>query len=181
MLQKAKEWIEKSIKHLDFEFWKLQTGRANPSLVEDVLVDTYWSTGPIKNAASVNLLDFQTIIIKPWDKSTIWAIAKWITASWIWLNPQTMADSVMIKIPALTEERRREISKIAKGLAEEAKIWVRNVRWEIQRMIKKAEDDKEISEDIAKDLMTDLQKLVDDANKRIDEHYKHKDAEIMKI
>ncbi len=92
-----------------------------------------------------------------------------------------MADSILIKVPPLTEDRRREVSKIAKGLSEEAKISVRNARAESQKVIKKAEDDKEISEDQEKDLMNELQKLIDEANKKIDEHYKHKDAEIMKI
>ena len=92
-----------------------------------------------------------------------------------------MADSVMIKMPMLTEERRKEVSKIAKNLAEEAKISVRNARQESLKDIKKAEDEKEISEDIKKQTENELQKLIDDANKRIEEHYKHKDADIMKI
>lgn len=181
MLEKAKEWIEKAVKHLDLEYSKLQLGRANPSLVESILVEKYISTQPIQNIASVSNLDSQTLSIKPRDKSDIHPIAKAITESGLWLNPQTMADSVMLKIPLLTEERRKEISKIAKNLAEDAKISIRNVRWEIQKVIKKAEEDKEISEDQEKDYLNDLQKLVDDANKKIEEHYKHKDIEIMKI
>lgn len=181
MLTKAKDWIEKAIKHLDLEYSKLQLGRANPAMVESILVEQYGSMQPLQNVASVSNLDAQTLTIKPWDKWVIHSIAKAITDSWMWLNPQTMADSVMIKIPPLTEERRREVAKIAKVLAEEAKVSVRNARQESLKVIKKAEDDKEISEDIRKQNENDLQKLIDEANKRVDEHFKKKEADIMKI
>lgn len=181
MLEKAKEWIEKNLKHLDIEYSKLQLGRANPIMVEWVLVDHYGSTQPIQNMASVSNLDAQTLIIKPWDRSVVHAIAKAITESGLWLNPQTMADSIMIKVPPLTEERRKEVSKIAKKMAEDAKVWVRNVRADIMKVIKSAEDEKEISEDQRKDLESELQKMIDDANKKVEDHYKHKDADIMKI
>ena len=181
MLQKAKDWIEKTIKHLDTEFGKLQLGRANPSLIEWIMVEQYGSFQPIKNMASVSNLDSQTLTIIPWDKSALHTIAKGITESGMWLNPQSMADSIMIKIPIMTEERRIEITKIAKRLAEDGKIWVRNARADAVKIIKKAEDDKEISEDQAKDYMNDLQKLIDEANKKIEEHLKHKEADIMKV
>ena len=180
MLTKAKEWIDKSMKHLELEYSKLQLWRANPVMVESILVEQYGSFQPIQNVASVSNLDAQTLSIKPWDKTIIHAIAKAISDSGMWLNPQTMADSVMIKIPPLTEERRKEVSKIAKWLAEDAKVSVRNARQESLKVIKKAEDDKEISEDLRKQYENDLQKMVDDANKRIDDFYKQKDADIMK-
>lgn len=181
MLTKAKDWISKAIKHLEIEYSKLQLWRANPVMVESILVEQYWSFQPLQNISSISNLDAQTLSIKPWDKSVIHAIAKAITDSAMWLNPQTMADSIIIKIPPLTEERRKEVSKIAKWLAEEAKVSVRNARQESLKVIKKAEDDKEISEDVRKQAENDLQKLVDDANKKIDELYKKKDVDIMKI
>ncbi|MDD2907967.1 MAG: ribosome recycling factor [Candidatus Gracilibacteria bacterium] len=181
MLTKAKEGIDKAIKHLDLEYSKLQLGRANPAMVESVLIEQYGSLQPLQNIATVSNLDAQTLTIKPWDKNVIHAIAKAITESGLGLNPQTMADSIMIKMPLLTEERRKEVAKIAKNLAEDAKISVRNARQDSLKIIKKAEDDKEISEDIKKQAENDLQKLIDDANKKIEEHYKHKDADIMKI
>jgi ribosome recycling factor len=156
-------------------------GRANPALVEDILVDSYGAMQPLKNTATVGLLDSQTLSIKPWDKSVIHAIAKAITDADLGLNPQTMADSVMIKVPPMTEERRRDIAKIAKKLAEDAKVSVRNVRADAMKNIKKSEDDKEISEDERKDLEADLQKSIDAANKSIEEHFKHKEADIMKV
>lgn len=181
MLTKAKEWIEKAIKHLDVEFSKLQLGRANPVLVEDIRVEQYGSLQPLKNMASVSNLDSQTLSIKPWDRSVIWAIGKAITESWLWLNPQTMADSIMIKVPSLTEERRVELTKVAKKMAEEAKVWVRNARADSHKTIQNAEDNKEISEDDAKDYEEELQKLVDEANKKIEEHLKKKTEDIMKV
>ncbi|NVP17792.1 ribosome recycling factor [Candidatus Gracilibacteria bacterium] len=181
MLAKAKEGIEKAVKHLDLEYSKLQLGRANPAMVESILVDQYGMMQPIQNMATVSNLDAQTLTIKPWDKNAIHPIAKAITEAGLGLNPQTMADSVMIKMPALTEERRKEVAKIAKNLAEEAKISIRNARQESLKDIKKAEDNKEISEDIKKQHENDLQKLIDDANKKVEEHFKHKEADIMKI
>ncbi len=181
MLTKAKEGIEKTIHHLDVEYSKLQLGRANPVMVESIMVEQYGSMQPLQNIAAVSNLDAQTLSIKPWDKTVIHAIAKAISDSGLWLNPQTMADSILIKVPPLTEERRKEISKVAKNMAEDAKVWIRNARAESMKAIKKAEDDKEISEDERKKYETDLQKLIDDANKKVEEHYKAKSADIMKI
>lgn len=181
MLEKAKAWIEKAIKHLDLEYSKLQLGRANPRMVEGILVEQYGSMQPIQNMASVSNLDAQTLSIKPWDKNAVHPIAKAITDANLGLNPQTMADSVMIKIPPMTEERRKEVVKVAKNMAEEAKVSVRNARQESLKDIKKAEDNKEISEDMRKDFENDLQKLVDEANKKIEEHFKQKEVDIMKI
>ncbi len=181
MLTKAKNGIEKALRHLEIEFSKLQLGRANPALVEDIGIESYGSVQPLKNVASVTLLDPQTLSIKPWDRSVIHTIAKAITDAAIWLNPQSMGDSVMIKVPPLTEERRKEIAKIAKRLSEEARVSVRNARWDSHKDISKAKEEKEISEDEAKNFGIDLQKLVDDWNKKIDELYKKKEMDIMKL
>ncbi len=181
MLEKAKESIQKALNHLNLEFNKLQAGRANPSLVEDIRVESYWSLQPIKNIASVWVLDSQTIQISPWDKSQVHLIAKAITEAWVWLNPISQADSVMIKIPALTEERRKDLTKVAKKMSEEAKISVRNGRQDSLKDIKNAKDNKEISEDIAKDEENKLQKFIDDANKKIDEMLRKKEDDIMRV
>ncbi len=181
MLTRAKEGIEKTLKHLNLEYAKLQLGRANPIMVEWIMVDQYGNQQPLQNMAAVSNMDGQTLLIKPWDRTVIHAIAKAISESGLWLNPQTMADSIIIKVPTLTEERRKEVSKIAKKMAEEAKVWIRNTRSESMKVIKKSEDDKQISEDQRKDLETDLQKIIDDANKKIDDQCKHKEADIMKM
>ncbi len=181
MLTNAKDWIKKAINHLENEYSKLQLWRANPALIEDLMIESYGSMQPIKNVASTSLLDSQTLNIKPWDKTVIHTIAKAISDAWMWLNPQTMADSIIIKVPPLTEERRVEITKIAKKLAEEAKVASRNARGESHKLISKAKEDKEISEDEAKRLETELQDIVDNWNKKIDEICKIKEEDIMKI
>ncbi|MCH8518867.1 ribosome recycling factor [Candidatus Gracilibacteria bacterium] len=181
MQQESKELLSKAIHHLESEFGKLQLGRANPSLVEDIRVEQYGSLQPIKNCASVNILDVQTLSIAPWDKSLIHAIAKAITEAGVGLNPQTMGDSVMIKIPPMTEERRRDIVKVVKKFSEEAKISIRNIRAEILKTIKKQEADKLISEDASRDMEDELQKQIDEANKKIDELTKKKESDVMSI
>jgi len=181
MLTKAKDWISKAIRHLESEFAKLQLWRANPAIVESIMVDQYGSMQALQNMASVSNLDSQTLNIKPWDKAALQPIAKAITDSGLGLNPQNMWESIIIKIPQLTEERRIEISKVAKKMAEEAKIWIRNARQDSLKTIKNAEDNKEISEDEKKDYETDLQKVIDEANKNIDEHLKKKSEDIMKV
>ena len=181
MIQQAKQQLEKALHHLEREFGKLQMWRANPALVEDILVEQYGSLAPIKNGATVWVLDAQTISISPWDKSLIHPIAKAITDAGVGLNPQSMADSVLIRVPQLTEERRKEMVKVVKKFTEEGKVSVRNIRADFHKQIKKQETEKEISEDVARNLEEDLQKLIDDTNKKIDEAGKKKEAEVMKV
>ncbi len=181
MLDQAKQQLEKALHHLEGEFGKLQMGRATPALVEDVMIEQYGSMQPLKNSASLNILDPQTLSIAPWDKALIHPIAKAITDAGIGLNPQAQADSVLIKVPQLTQERRTEMCKVVKKFAEEAKVSVRNVRGDFVKQIKKQETDKTLSEDWARDIEGDLQKLVDEHNKTIDEAAKRKESEIMKV
>ena len=181
MLEKAKSWISKTLAHLELEFSKIQLGRANPSLIEDLMIEQYWTMQTLKSVASINVMDGQTLSVKPWDKTILQVVAKSISDSGMWLNPQTMADSILIKVPALTEERRRDIVKIVKKLTEEAKVWVRNARLTSHKLISKAKEEKQITEDEARDLDEDLQKIVDDSNKTIDELSQKKQDDIMKI
>jgi len=136
---------------------------------------------PIKNSASINILDSQTLSIAPWDKELIAVIAKAITVSGIGLNPQAMADSILIRIPAMTEDRRKDMVKIVKKMCEEAKVSIRNARSDSHKMIKNALADKEISEDQSKSYEWDLQDLINDANKKVDELGKKKEEDVMKI
>ena len=181
MINKVKESIEKSIKHLEIEYSKLQLGRANPIMIEWIMIEQYGSMQALQNLSSISNLDAQTLIIKPWDKTIIHSIAKSISDSNLWLNPQNMADSILIKVPALTEERRKELVKVAKSMSEDAKVGIRNARADAMKDIKNSEDSKEISEDQRKDLENDLQKIIDDANSNIENHFKHKEIDIMKI
>lgn len=181
MLEEAKKQIEKSLHHLESEFGKLQMWRANPALIEDIMVEQYGSQQPIKNSATIWILDPQTLSISPWDKDLIGTIAKAISAANIGLNPQAGAESILIKVPQMTEETRRDMTKVVKKYGEDAKVSVRNIRGDIHKQISKMKTEKEISEDEAKDLENDLQKIVDEANKTIDDATKHKEADVMKV
>ncbi len=173
--------LSKSQDHFRGELAKLQVGRANPAIVEGVTVLVYGSAQPLKNIASVSVMDPQTLSIQPWDKTLIRDIDKAITDANLGLNPQNNGESIMIKIPTLTEERRKDLVKIAKRLAEEGRIALRNIRADYQKKIKNAETAKEISEDIAKGYETELQKAIDTEGKSIDTLLGAKETDIMKV
>ncbi|NDK19518.1 ribosome recycling factor [Candidatus Gracilibacteria bacterium] len=171
--------LQKAEQHLHDEFAKLQVGRANPAIVESITVMVYGSVQPLRNVASVGTLDAQTISIQPWDKTVLRDIAKAINDANIGLNPQDNGESILIRIPALTEERRRDLAKIAKKLSEEGKVTVRNIRQDYLKKIKS--QDESVSEDIVKQQEKDLQKSIDEAIVLVDKMTKHKEEEIMKI
>jgi len=171
--------LQKAEQHLHDEFAKLQVGRANPAIVESITVMVYGSVQPLRNVASVGTLDAQTISIQPWDKTVLRDIAKAINDANIGLNPQDNGESILIRIPALTEERRRDLAKIAKKLSEEWKVTVRNIRQDYLKKIKS--QDESVSEDIVKQQEKDLQKSIDEAIVLVDKMTKHKEEEIMKI
>ena len=181
MLAQLPAELKKVTEHLKNEFAKLQVGRANPALVDDISVSAYGNHQPLKNCASVSVLDAQTLSISPWDKSLLRDISKGISDSGIGLNPQDNGESITLRIPPMTEDRRRDLTKFAKKMSEEAKVSVRNIRQDHLKRITNAKNAKEISEDIAKQNENDLQKQVDAATKSIDEMLSHKEVEIMKI
>ena len=135
MISQIEEHLNKAIHHLEHEFWKLQMGRANPALVEDVMIEQYGSMQPIKNSASIGILDQQTLTISPWDKELVWVITKAIIAANIGLNPQSWADNIMIKVPQMTEETRKDMAKVVKKFWEDAKVSIRNIRWDFHKQI----------------------------------------------
>ena len=179
MLHTLTSDLEKAEQHLHDEFAKLQVGRANPAIVESITVMVYGSVQPLRNVASVGTLDAQTISIQPWDKTVLRDIAKAINDANIGLNPQDNGESILIRIPALTEERRRDLAKIAKKLSEEGKVTVRNIRQDYLKKIKS--QDESVSEDIVKQQEKDLQQSIDEAIVLVDKMTKHKEEEIMKI
>lgn len=168
----------KTIEHLKMELGKLQTGRASSSLVEHVFVEMYGSSQPIKNVASISIPDSKTISIQPWDKSAVQAINKAILASNIGLTPRDDGQSVILTMPPLTEERRKELVKVAKKFAEEGKVSIRQLRQTAMDEIKK---DAGASEDMKKGAEKKLQEKVDAANKEIEEIIKKKEQDIMTI
>lgn len=181
MLSNLQEVLNKATDHLKFEFSKLQVGRANPAIVETVMVTAYGSVQPLKNIAAVSNLDAQTLTIQPWDKSLIKDIEKAISEANLGLNPSNNGETLMIKIPPLTEERRREIVKVASRLTEDAKISIRNIRGDFKKKIDSAKSEKTISEDEAKLNENNLQKSIDTAIKNLESLFADKEKDIMKI
>ena len=181
MLANLQQELHKATNHMQNELSKLQAWRANPAIVEDIYVMAYGSLGPLKNIAAVSIMDASTIIIQPWDKTLIRDIEKGISDAKIGLNPSNNGETLMIKIPPLTEERRRDLVKIASRLGEEGKVGIRNIRQEFKKKIDKSKADKEISEDEAKTHEANLQKEIDKWIKQIEEMLKTKEIDIMKV
>lgn len=181
MLTDLQPQLTRALEHLKSEYSKLQAGRAKPELVEDIIVPVYGSSMPVKNVASVTVMDQRTLSIIPFDRTTSADICRGIAAANIGLNPQDRGDSILIAIPMMTEENRRNLQKIARDMAEDAKVSVRSIRAEFHKNIQKAKTDKTESEDIIKAYEEDLQEAVDVINKLIDETARNKEEEVMKI
>lgn len=180
VLDSAKAQMEKAISHLELELQKVRAGKANPVMLENVMVDYYGSKVPISNTASVNTQDARTLIIQPWEKSMLTPIEKAIQMANLGLNPQNDGVIIRIMVPALTEERRKELSKAAKSLGEDAKVGVRNARKEAMENIKKMLKDG-LPEDAAKDAEAKIQTLTDSHVVKIDKHIEQKEKEIMTV
>ncbi len=181
-LQTAEKMMQDAIKHLEEEFMKLQVGRASTSMVDSMLVDAYGQTQPLKNVATITTPDPQTIMIQPWDKAVLSDIERCIRErSDLGLNPLNDGNVLRIPIPTPTEERRKELVKVAHAKAEDSKISVRNARHKALSAIHAQLKEKEISEDEAKALEGELQEATDKSNKSIDEHAKAKEKDIMTV
>jgi len=173
--------LTKSLDHLKSEYSKLQAGRAKPELIEDILVSVYGSTMPVKNVATVSVVDQRTLSIVPFDRSTNGDITRGITVANIWLNPQDRGDTILIVVPMMTEDNRRNLVKIANTMAEDAKVAIRSIRSDFHKEIQKAKTEKTVSEDVLKSYEEELQKHITEANKKIDDMVKVKEDEIMKV
>lgn len=181
VLSVASQEFEKAVAHLKDEFNRLQLGRANPSLVENVHVEIYGAVQPLKAVASISVPEPRTLMISPWDRSTLAAIEKGIVGSGLGLNPVNDGIVVRINIPALTQERRADLTKVVKKLSEEARIGVRTARQDAQNGLKAMEAKSEITEDDLRGSTKNLQDNVDVINKKIDELAKQKEQDIMTV
>jgi ribosome recycling factor len=180
-LSKYRDRMDKSIAALKEEFGGLRTGRASASLLDQVMVEAYGSTAPLNNFAAVSVPEPRSISVNIWDKSVVGAVDKAIRSAGLGLNPVVEGTMLRIPIPPLTEERRKDLAKIAGKYAEQQKVAVRNIRRDANDDLKKAEKDGAIAEDERKRMETEVQKLTDDAVKRIDEALKTKEQEIMQV
>ncbi|HEX8974754.1 MAG TPA: ribosome recycling factor [Patescibacteria group bacterium] len=175
------EDLEKAIEHFKSEAGKVRTGRANPSMVEDILVDYYGAKTPLKQMAAVNTPEPRQITIQPWDRSALAAIEGAIRESDLGFNPVNDGILVRITIPTMTEERRKEMVKLLNQKAEEGRIAVRSIREEIMKEIQEAEKEGLMSEDDKFKGKDKLQEIVDEYNKKIEENRSKKETEIMTV
>lgn len=180
-IQQAVAEFLKGIEHLRREFAKLQIGRANPVLVEDILIEAYGTRQPLKTLAAVTVPEATTLQVQPWDRGTLGALETGIKNSNFGLNPINNGTVLIIKMPPLTEERRRELVKLVSQLAEKSRIAVRTARGDSHSKIKQLEHDKQLTEDDRRQLEKKLQEEVDKANGEIEKLSKAKEAEILKI
>ena len=179
--QNSKERMDKTIESLKADFSGLRAGRAHVSLLDGIVVDAYGSLTPIVQVAAVSTPDPRTLSVSVWDKSLVKNVEKALRESDLGLNPAVDGTLIRIPIPPLSEERRKELSRVAGKYAEQNKVAVRNIRRDSLDEVKKLKKDGLISEDEEKRAETDIQKLTDDAVKKIDELLALKEKDIMQI
>jgi ribosome recycling factor len=173
--------MQRSIDAFKGDLAKIRTGRAHTGLLDHIQVDYYGSNVPISQVANMSLIDARTIGVQPWEKKMVQAVEKAIREADLGLNPATQGDLIRVPMPALTEERRRELVKVVKNEAETAKIAVRNLRRDANEQLKKLLKDKDISEDDERRAQDDVQKLTDKFVAEIDKLVLTKEAEIMTV
>ncbi len=179
--QTADQKMQKSIESLKNDLSKVRTGRAHPSLLDQVHVDYYGSPTPLSQVANLTLIDARTIGVQPWEKNMIAPVEKAIRESDLGLNPASMGDLIRVPMPALTEERRKELVKVVKHEGENAKIAVRNIRRDANEHLKKMLKDKDISEDDERRAQDDVQKMTDKFVAEVDKLVTQKEADIMTV
>ncbi|MEO6281455.1 ribosome recycling factor [Roseateles sp.] len=173
--------MAKSIESLKSDLHKIRTGRAHPGLLDQVNVDYYGSLVPISQVANVTLLDARTISVQPWEKGMGAKIEKAIRESDLGLNPASQGDLIRVPMPPLTEERRRDLTKVVRNAGEDAKVAVRNLRRDANEQAKKLLKDKEIGEDDERRSLDEVQKLTDRVISEIDKLVSGKEAEILAV
>ena len=179
--KKVKLRMEKTKESLKEEFKKIRSGRANASLVEGLIVEYYENRLPLKQLATISVPEPRLIVVQPWDKGSLSSIEKAFHKSDLMLNPNNDGKVIRISIPPLTEERRKELVKMAKGKTEEARIAIRNIRRDGNEEVKAAEKDGKLSEDESKKAVDEIQKMTDDFIKQINAVLEGKESEIMEV
>jgi len=180
ILDSAKEHMQNSLAHLKKELLNIRAGKASPAMLHSIQVDYYGSTTPLSQVSNINTPDGKTITVQPWEKNMLQEIERAIMAANLGFNPMNNGESIIINIPALTEERRRELTKQAHAEAEHDKVSVRNARKEANDEIKKLKNDG-LSEDLAKNAESDIQDLTNSFVKQIDDVLSAKETEIMTV
>lgn len=180
VFEATKDDMDKAIGHMEKALVKIRAGRANPSMLTGVMVDYYGSPTPLSQVSNVNTPDARTISIQPWEKGIIPDIEKAILNAGLGFNPMNNGESVIISVPPLTEERRRDLAKLAKVESENAKVGVRAARKSAMDELKKLGNDG-LSEDLQKDSENDIQKMTDEYIAKCDSLYAKKEQDIMTV
>ncbi len=180
VLEEAEESMQHSIRHLEIEFQKIRAGKATPGMLSGIKVEYYGTPTPIEQTANINTPDPHSIVVQPFDKSSMQDIRKAIMNANLGFNPMDEGDILRINVPPLTEERRLELVKKAKQVAEETKIAIRNIRRSANDDAKKLEKDG-VPEDDVKRLLDEIQKLTDKYTEKIDRFFEAKEKDIMTI
>ncbi len=177
----AEQRMAKAIESLKVDFSKVRTGRAHTGILDHVTVDYYGNPTPISQVANVNLLDSRTISVTPWEKKMLNAIEKAIRESDLGLNPSTVGDLVRVPMPMLTEERRRDLIKVVKSEAENARVSIRNIRRDANSSLKDLVKEKEISEDEERRAQEEVQKLTDRFIAEVEKALQAKEADLLAV
>ncbi len=177
ILDTTKEGMEASLDHLRKEFVKIRAGKASPVMLSGVMVNYYGSQTPLSQVANINTPDARTISVQPWEKNMLQEIETAITNANLGFNPMNNGETIIINVPPLTEERRLQLAKQAKGEAEDAKVSIRSARQDANKELRTLE----VSEDLQKNAETDVQALTDSYSKQVDEIFAIKEQEIMKV
>ncbi len=180
ILMDAEDHMKKAIQHLEVELVKIRAGRANPNMLDSIVVDYYGTPTPIGQVGNISVVDARTITIQPWEKNMLQPIERAIINSNIGLTPQNDGNIIRLFLPPLTEERRKELVKRVNGEGELSKVAIRSIRRDGIEHIKKLQKDG-LSEDAAKDAEKDIQALTDRYTVQIDQHLEVKDKEIMSV
>lgn len=172
--------MQKTLEALESTFSKVRTGRAHPGMLSGVMVSYYGSDTPLNQVASVNVEDSRTLLVQPFDRTMVQAVDKAIREADLGLNPMT-ADVIRVPMPALTEETRRDMQKLARGEAESSRVSIRNIRRDMMNDIKDLAKEKEISEDDERRANDDIQKITDKYIETIDSRLSKKESDLMEV
>ena len=181
MSASAEERMKKAIENLVREFARVRTGQANPAMLDSVHVDYYGTSTPISQVAAISVPDSRTLGISPWEKAMIPVVDKAIRASGLGLNPMTEGSMIRVVLPPLTEERRKDLAKVCKGLAEDARIAIRNIRRDENDTLKRNAKEESLSQDQEKKVLEVVQKLTDKYIAEVDKVFAGKEKEILTV
>lgn len=177
----AEQRMMKSYENLEANFAKIRTGRAHPSILDSIIVEYYGSEVPISQVANINVEDARTLTVQPWEQPMVSVVEKAIMMSDLGVNPVTTGNLMRIPMPALTEERRRDLTKVARSEAEQARVAIRNIRRDANGDVKSLLKDKEITEDESRQAEDQIQKITDQYVSKVDALLTEKEASLMEI